>query len=116
MRTKHVCMYRKRSGRLVRAMAAGDQRALRALYDRTHRLVFTFLVRLLNDRRSAEELTLETLPRCLVSSAQVRSLRRARPGLDHESSVVQGDRPAALRPATEARSASLLRRSFSGSR
>ena len=45
---------------LVRAMAAGDQRALRALYERTHRLVFTFLARLLNDRRSAEEVTVDT--------------------------------------------------------
>jgi RNA polymerase sigma-70 factor, ECF subfamily len=45
---------------LVRATAAGDQRALRALYERTHRLVFTFLARLLNDRQSAEELTLDT--------------------------------------------------------
>jgi RNA polymerase sigma-70 factor (ECF subfamily) len=41
-------------------MAAGDQRALRALYERTHVLVFTFLARLLNDRRSAEELTVDT--------------------------------------------------------
>lgn len=45
---------------LVRAMAAGDQRALRALYQSTHRLVFTFLARLLNDRRSAEEVTVDT--------------------------------------------------------
>ena len=45
---------------LVRAMAAGDQRALRALYERTHRLVFTFLARLLDDRRSAEEVTVDT--------------------------------------------------------
>jgi RNA polymerase sigma-70 factor, ECF subfamily len=45
---------------LVRAIAAGDQRALRALYERTHRLVFTFLARLLDDRRSAEELTVDT--------------------------------------------------------
>src|SRR6185312_9542161 len=45
---------------LVRAMAAGDQRALRALYERTYRLVFTFLARLLNDRQSAEELTVDT--------------------------------------------------------
>ena len=45
---------------LVRAMAAGDQRALRALYERTHRLVFTFLARLLNDRQAAEELTVDT--------------------------------------------------------
>lgn len=45
---------------LVRAIAAGDQRALRALYDTTHRLVFTFVARLLNDRQSAEELTVDT--------------------------------------------------------
>lgn len=44
----------------VRAMAAGDQRALRALYERTHRIVFTFVARLLNDRRSAEEVTVDT--------------------------------------------------------
>jgi len=41
-------------------MAVGDQRALRALYERAHRLVFTFLARLLNDRQSAEELTVDT--------------------------------------------------------
>lgn len=45
---------------LVRAMAAGDQRALRALYETTHRLVFTFLVRFLNDRQAAEELSVDT--------------------------------------------------------
>lgn len=45
---------------LVRAMAAGDQRALRALHERTHHLVFTFLARLFNDRRSAEEVTVDT--------------------------------------------------------
>jgi RNA polymerase sigma-70 factor, ECF subfamily len=44
---------------LVQAMAAGDQRALRALYERTHRLVFTYVARLLNDRRAAEELTVD---------------------------------------------------------
>jgi len=41
-------------------MAAQDQRALRALYETTHRLVFTFLARLLNDPRSAEEVTVDT--------------------------------------------------------
>jgi len=45
---------------LVRAMAAGDQGALRALYESTHRLVFTFLARLLHDCQSAEELTVDT--------------------------------------------------------
>lgn len=55
---------------LVRAMAAGDQRALRALYDRTHRLVFTFLARLLDDRRSAEEVTVDTFHAVWSRAAQ----------------------------------------------
>ena len=45
---------------LVRAIAARDQRALRLLYERAHRLVFTFLARLVHDRQSAEELTVDT--------------------------------------------------------
>ncbi len=44
---------------LVRAIAAGDQRALHALYERTHRLVFTLTVRITNNRETAEELTLD---------------------------------------------------------
>jgi RNA polymerase sigma-70 factor (ECF subfamily) len=51
-------------------MAAGDQRALRALYERTHRLVFTFLARLLHDRRSAEELTVDTFHAVWRQAAQ----------------------------------------------
>jgi RNA polymerase sigma-70 factor, ECF subfamily len=44
---------------LVQAMAAGDQRALHALYERTHRLVFTVIVRITGNRETAEELTLD---------------------------------------------------------
>lgn len=44
---------------LVRAVAAGDQRALRALYDRTHRLVYTLSVRITGDPPAAEEVTLD---------------------------------------------------------
>lgn len=55
---------------LVRAMGAGDQRALRALYERTHRLVFTFLARLLNDRQAAEEVTLDTFHAVWQRAAQ----------------------------------------------
>jgi len=55
---------------LVRAMAAGDQLALRVLYQRTHRLVFTFLARLLNDRRSAEEVTVDTFHAVWIRSAK----------------------------------------------
>jgi RNA polymerase sigma-70 factor (ECF subfamily) len=44
---------------LVQSMAAGDQRALHALYDRTHRMVFTLIVRITDNRETAEELTLD---------------------------------------------------------
>jgi len=44
---------------LVQSIAAGDQRALHALYERTHRLVFTLIVRITNRRETAEEVTLD---------------------------------------------------------
>jgi RNA polymerase sigma-70 factor (ECF subfamily) len=44
---------------LVAAIARSDQHALRALYERAHRLVFTFIVRITNDRATAEELTVD---------------------------------------------------------
>jgi RNA polymerase sigma-70 factor, ECF subfamily len=44
---------------LVRSIAAGDQRALHALYEGTYRLVFTLTARITNDRQTAEELTVD---------------------------------------------------------
>ena len=44
---------------LVEAIAAGDQVALHGLYERSHRLVFTLLMRITASRKIAEELTLE---------------------------------------------------------
>jgi RNA polymerase sigma-70 factor (ECF subfamily) len=44
---------------IVRAIAAGDQSALRVLYERTHRLVFTLTMRISGNRATAEELTLD---------------------------------------------------------
>src|SRR6476646_10849345 len=44
---------------LVEAIAAGDQVALHGLYERSHRLVFTLLMRITASRKVAEELTLE---------------------------------------------------------
>jgi len=41
---------------LVRATAGGDQSAMQALYTRTHRIVFTLIVRITNNRGIAEEL------------------------------------------------------------
>ena len=44
---------------LVQSMAAGDQLALHALYERTHRVVFTLVMRITANRETAEELTLD---------------------------------------------------------
>jgi RNA polymerase sigma-70 factor (ECF subfamily) len=44
---------------LVQSIAAGDQAALRALYERAHRIVFTLAMRITGDRSTAEELTID---------------------------------------------------------
>ena len=44
---------------LVQAIATRDERALHTLYERTHRIVFTFTMRLTGNRETAEELTLD---------------------------------------------------------
>jgi RNA polymerase sigma-70 factor, ECF subfamily len=44
---------------LVQSIAAGDQLALHALYERAHRLVFTLIVRITANRETAEELTID---------------------------------------------------------
>ena len=44
---------------LVRAVAAGDQGALHALFERTERVVFTLIVRITANRETAEEVTLD---------------------------------------------------------
>jgi RNA polymerase sigma-70 factor, ECF subfamily len=45
--------------RLVESVAAGNQHALHVLFQRTHRVVFTLIVRITNNRESAEEVTLD---------------------------------------------------------
>jgi RNA polymerase sigma-70 factor (ECF subfamily) len=45
--------------RLAESVAAGDASALHALYERTHRPVFTLMVRLTSNRETAEELTVD---------------------------------------------------------
>jgi RNA polymerase sigma-70 factor (ECF subfamily) len=44
---------------LVRGIAEGDQRALHTLYERSHRLVFTLMLRITGSRETAEELTVD---------------------------------------------------------
>ena len=43
----------------IRAVAAGDQRALHSIYEQTHRIVFTLIVRITANRETAEEVTLD---------------------------------------------------------
>ena len=45
--------------RLVQSIAVRDQLALHSLYEQTHRIVFTLIVRITNNRETAEELTLD---------------------------------------------------------
>ena len=44
---------------LVQSIAAGDQLALHALYERAHRVVFTLIMRITANRETAEELTID---------------------------------------------------------
>lgn len=44
---------------LVQSVAAGDQLALHALYERAHRIVFTLVLRITANRETAEELTVD---------------------------------------------------------
>jgi RNA polymerase sigma-70 factor, ECF subfamily len=44
---------------LVQSIAAGDQLALHALYERAHRPVFTLIMRLTANRETTEELTID---------------------------------------------------------
>ena len=44
---------------LVQSIAAGDQLALHALYERAHRPVFTLIMRITASRETAEELTID---------------------------------------------------------
>jgi RNA polymerase sigma-70 factor (ECF subfamily) len=44
---------------LVQSIAAGDELALHALYERAHRMVFTLTMRITANRETAEELTID---------------------------------------------------------
>jgi RNA polymerase sigma-70 factor (ECF subfamily) len=46
---------------LVRAIAAGDESALRVLFEKTYAVMFTFLMRLTGDRRTTEDVILDVL-------------------------------------------------------
>jgi RNA polymerase sigma-70 factor, ECF subfamily len=45
--------------RLIQAIVGGDQGALHSLYEQTHRIVFTLIVRIIMNRETAEEVTVD---------------------------------------------------------
>ncbi len=45
--------------RIVQSIAAGDELALHSLYEQTYRIVFTLIVRIINNCETAEEVTLD---------------------------------------------------------
>ena len=55
----HASMSEEEWYQLVRSTGAGDQVALRTLYDLAHRIVFTLMVRITRNREMAEELTVD---------------------------------------------------------
>jgi DNA-directed RNA polymerase specialized sigma24 family protein len=99
---------------LVRAVAKGDQAALHALYERTHRPVFTLIMRLRPERETAESLTLDVFvdvwrralaydPAQGTVLAWIMNLARARAlagemGQSRQSSETLRTALAALRP------------------
>ena len=99
---------------LVHAVAKGEQAALHALYERTHRPVFTLIMRLRPDRETAEALTLDVFvdmwrralaydPAHGTVLAWIMNLARARaapaePDQSRQSGEVLRAALAALRP------------------
>jgi RNA polymerase sigma-70 factor (ECF subfamily) len=65
---------------LVQSIAAGNQLALHALYERAHRIVFTLIMRITANRETAEELTIDVF----------HDLWRRASGYDPENGTVLG--------------------------
>ena len=100
---------------LVRAVADGDQRALYSLYEHTHRIVFTLIVRIIMNRETAEEVTLDVFYEVwrrassydpangsvvgwIMNQARSRAIDRLR--FDHRKKRVS-PYPHSLRPTTD---------------
>lgn len=115
---------------LVQSVARGDHRALHALYEQTHRLVFTLAIRIVGDRETAEEVTVDvyhdvwrraveydpsagSVVGWIMNQARWRSLdqlklrhRKKRSGAE----PAEAGRPAATNPADECETREEVRR------
>ena len=77
---------------LVRGIAAGNQTALRDLYDRSHRIAFTLIMRIVKDRQTAEEVTLDVYHEVWKRAADYDAANGSVARLDPESSALKGHR------------------------
>jgi RNA polymerase sigma-70 factor (ECF subfamily) len=55
----HISGLEQEWAKLVQSIAAGDQLALHELYEKSHRMVFTLVMRITANRETAEELTID---------------------------------------------------------
>ena len=107
---------------LVRAVAAQDQLALHALYERAHRAVFTLVLRLTSNPAIAEELTLDvfhgvwrrasgyapakgTVLAWIMNQARARAIERLGNEPDYQDLLALKERGQVLRNALEVLSA-----------
>jgi RNA polymerase sigma-70 factor (ECF subfamily) len=113
---------------LVQSIAKGDEGALRALYDRSHRMVFTLTMRITGHPETARELTVDvfhdvwrrapsydassgTVIGWIMNQARSRAIDRVRfdtrkkrsPNLDDEAAVAHGRGPDELADAPSQR-------------
>ncbi|HEX6721034.1 MAG TPA: sigma-70 family RNA polymerase sigma factor [Burkholderiaceae bacterium] len=105
---------------LVQSVAAGDQPALHALYERAHRPVFTLMVRIMANREAAEELTVDvfhdvwrraarydpangTVLGWILNQARSRALDRLRFDGRHKRVLPDGEPAPAMAEAADPR-------------
>jgi RNA polymerase sigma-70 factor, ECF subfamily len=110
-----ICISEDEWLQLVRAIAGGDQRALHSLYEQTHRIVFTLIVRITRNQETAEEVTLDvfydvwrkastydpangSVVGWIMNQARSRGIDRLR--FDHRKKRVNTD-PDSLQPTTD---------------
>jgi hypothetical protein len=87
---------------IVECIAAGDQLALPTLYERTHRIVFTLAMRIIGNRESAEELTLDVFHEVWRRASTYECCGWLCHRLNHETGSLQSSRPVAIRTADQA--------------
>ncbi len=62
-------------GKLMTAIARGEQEAFTTFYDQTHRLVFSLALRILGNRETAEEVTTDIYMQVWRQAAQFEAMR-----------------------------------------